>query len=96
MVWTAAVRIPAEGRNFLYSTKSGLAMWSNQPIKWVPTALIRGVRRPEREAYHLLPPSIKGDGAVPPVPPMSSWPDAWLIKHRDNSGIFLPFKLMYR
>jgi hypothetical protein len=45
-----------------------------------------GVKRPRNEA-ELLPPfstEVKNGGAIPPLPNMSGWNSAQLIKHRDN------------
>jgi hypothetical protein len=64
------------------SPVSRLALGLTQPpIQWVP-----GVKRPGREADHSPPSStqIKNGKAIPPLPYMSSWHSAWLIKHRDS------------
>jgi hypothetical protein len=45
-----------------------------------------GVQRPGREASHSPPSSaeVKKGGDIPPLPNISSWDIAYLIKHRDN------------
>jgi hypothetical protein len=45
-----------------------------------------GVKRPGREADHSPPSSteVKNGGAIPPLPHISSWCSAELIKHRDT------------
>jgi hypothetical protein len=59
---------------------------SDPPIWWVPGALSRGVKRPRRKAYNSLPSSaeVKNGGTISPLPHMSSWHGAYLIKHMDN------------
>jgi hypothetical protein len=49
-------------------------------------ALSPRLKRPGREADHSPPSSaeVKNGGAIPPLPYMSSWHSAELIKHRDN------------
>jgi hypothetical protein len=50
-----------------------------------------GVKRPGREAAH-SPPSraeVRNGGAIPPLPYMSSWHSASLIKHRDNYTLII-------
>jgi hypothetical protein len=56
------------------------------PIQWTLQDPSPGVKRPGREADDSFPSSVeaKNGGAIPPLPNMSSWLDAWLIKHRDN------------
>jgi hypothetical protein len=55
-----------------------------------------GVKRHECEADH-SPPSgaeVKNDGAIPPLPHMSSWHSPLIIKHTDNF-IFSTFYISY-
>jgi hypothetical protein len=49
-----------------------------------------GVKRQWREADHSLSSSaeVRNGGAKPPLPHMSSWHGAYLIKHRDNFTIY--------
>jgi hypothetical protein len=56
-------------------------------VKWVP-----GIKRSERDADHSPPSSAEVEkvGAIPPLPHMSSWHCASVIKHRDNFTIPLP------
>jgi hypothetical protein len=75
------------GKIFLFSTASRAALGPNQPpIQRILVALSAEVKRPGREADHSLPSSaeVKKGGAIPPLPNMSSWLSAYLIKHRDN------------
>jgi hypothetical protein len=60
---------------FLYSTTSKQPLgYTKPPIQWVPVALSRGVKRPARETDHSSPSSadVNNDGAIPPLPHMSS------------------------
>jgi hypothetical protein len=67
--WTAGFRFPVGARFFsslLFSTASTPGLKSNQPpIQWVLVAISPGVKRPEREADHLLPSTaeVKNSGA---------------------------------
>jgi hypothetical protein len=90
--WTAGLRIPAGVKI------SSAAQRPN--LLWGPPSLLfngyrrlfpRGINRPGREADH-LPPScaeVKNGGAIPPLPHISSWHSAWLIKYRDNFTLYL-------
>jgi hypothetical protein len=71
-----------KGKILLFSIASRPALGLTQPpIQWVP-----GVKRPGSEADHSPPSSIKmkNGGAVLPLPRVSSWHSAKLIKHRNN------------
>jgi hypothetical protein len=72
---------------FLFSTASRPTLGPKQPpIHCVPGALSPGVKRQGRDVDHSHPSSaeIKKCGAIPPLPPMSSWHSALLIECRDN------------
>jgi hypothetical protein len=47
---------------FLFTTVSGTALGSTQPIQCIPGALSLGVKRPGREASHSLPSSAEVKG----------------------------------
>jgi hypothetical protein len=55
-------------------------------IQWLLGTLPPGVKRERREDGHSPPSSadVKNGGTIPPLPHMSSWYRASLIKHRDN------------
>jgi hypothetical protein len=55
-------------------------------MKWALATLSPGVTRPGREADYSPPSSadVKYCGAIPSLPHPSSWPVAWLVKHRNN------------
>jgi hypothetical protein len=66
---------PGRSKIFLFFTASRPALGPTQPhIQWVPGAL-----SPGQEADHSPPSSaeVKNDGAIPPLPHMSSWCGAW-------------------
>jgi hypothetical protein len=72
---------------FLFSTASRPILGSTQsPIQRVLGALSLGVKQQGHDAGHSPPSSVevKKGGAIPPLPHMSSWHSALLIKHRDN------------
>ena len=50
------------------------------PTQWVQEVISRGVKRPEREVYHLFP-SLRIRGITPPLP------------HRSLSLLLLVYKL---
>jgi hypothetical protein len=71
---------------FLFSTKSRSTLGPTQPpIQKVPGALSPRVKWQRREAEHSTPFSVevKKSGGIPPLPPMASWHNAQLIKHKD-------------
>jgi hypothetical protein len=90
--WTAGVPFPA-GSGILLTVSRPFLVPTQPPIKRVLRAFSQGVKRPGREANRLPSSSaeVKNGGAVPPVPNMSPWHNAKLIKHKDN----LPFYLYY-
>jgi len=56
--WTTGVRFPVGAGIFLLATAPRPALGPTQPpIQWVPGVLSPGVKRPERETDHSLPPS---------------------------------------
>jgi hypothetical protein len=62
--------IPGKGKNFLFFTESRPALGPTQPpIKWVPGAISRGVKRQGREADHSPPCSaeVRNGGAILPL-----------------------------
>jgi hypothetical protein len=68
--------IPGKGKIFLFSTASRLALGPTQPpIQWVQGALSPGLKRPGRESDQSPQSSaeIMNDGAIRPLPHMSSW-----------------------
>jgi hypothetical protein len=79
-----------EGDKLLFvplSTSSSPALGPAQSrIQWVPGSVSLEVKRQGREAGHSFPSSaeVKNGGATPPLPQMSSWHSACLIKHRNN------------
>jgi hypothetical protein len=79
------VRFPAEVKIFLF-TAFRPTLGPHPASCPMGTPVSSGVRRPGCEADHSLPSSaeVKNGGAVPPVPHMSSWRGAQLIKRRDN------------
>jgi hypothetical protein len=80
-------------QDFLFFAASIPALRLNHPpIQWVPWAISPGLKKPGCEADHSPPSSaeVKNGGAIPPLPCMTSWHSAYLIKHRDNC-IFLTF-----
>jgi hypothetical protein len=77
---------PGRSQIFLFSTVSRPALGPTQPpFRWVPRAISPRVKRLGREADHSPPSSaeVNNDGAIPPLPHMSSWHSDKLIKHRD-------------
>jgi hypothetical protein len=58
---------------------------SQSSIQSLPAALSSGIKRPGREADHSPPSSaeVKNDGAIPPLPHMSSMAQC-LVKQRDR------------
>jgi hypothetical protein len=73
--------------HFVRLCPSRRTLGPTQPhIQWLAGAISPGVKRPGREADHSSPSSaeVKNGGAIPPLPPMSSWHSAKLIKHREN------------
>jgi hypothetical protein len=82
----ARCSIHGSSKIFLFSTASRTALGSTQlPIQWVPGTLSPGEKLSRREAYHT--PSraeVNNGGAIPPLPTISLWQSAELIKHRDN------------
>jgi hypothetical protein len=56
------------------------------PVQWETEALSPGLERLGREADHSPPSSaeVKNCGFILPLPHVSSWRGASLIKHRDN------------
>jgi hypothetical protein len=91
--------IPGRETIFLFSIASRPALGPIQPpIQWVPGAISPEVKRPGREAGH-LPPSnaeVKNGGAIPPLPDMSSWRGAYLIKHRDNFTFYIIRPIVFK
>jgi hypothetical protein len=84
--------VPAEERDFLYSTGSIPALGPTEhSIQRVTRALILGIKRPGREADQSSPFSAEVyiDGTMPPLPHTSLWHVAWLIKNRDNLIIII-------
>jgi hypothetical protein len=84
--WMPRIRFPA-GQDFsllhAVQTDSG-AHPSSYPIG--SGALSPVIMRPGRKAEHSPPSSaqVTKGGAIPPLPHMSSWQRAELIKHRNN------------
>jgi hypothetical protein len=75
---------------FLYFTASRPALGSAQfPIQRVPGTLSPGLKRPGREGDQSPPSSaeVKKGGAISPLPHMSSWHGASLMKLRDKFTI---------
>jgi hypothetical protein len=61
---------------FLFTTASEPALWPAQPsIQWEQGAIYLKTKRQKREADHLAPSSVevKNDGAIHPLPHVSSW-----------------------
>jgi len=82
MGWTIGLRGLDSRRGlgiFLFTTASRPTLW---PIQWVPGALFPGVKRPGREANHVVPRTRMCD-AMPPPPNTSSWHGSQL-KHKDS------------
>jgi hypothetical protein len=78
--------IPGKGRRFFPSPVSRPALGHTQPfVQWVLGFLSLGVKQPGCEADHLPPSSAEDENGVDllPVPHMSSWHIAYLIKHKD-------------
>jgi hypothetical protein len=73
--------IPGKGKIFSFSTACILTLGHTQP----PIQCVPAVKRPGLEADHSPPFSaeIKNSGTIPPLPHMSSWHNAQLIKRRD-------------
>jgi hypothetical protein len=63
--------------SLLYSVKTGSGAHQS-PIQWTLEEFSPGVKRPGRETDHSFPSSVevKNGGAIPPLPIMSSCPDA--------------------
>jgi hypothetical protein len=81
------VWFPAGERDIFFTTASRLTLVPiHAPILWVQGALSLEVKRPEREADHLLLSSaeVKNGRVIPPFPRTSSWRGAQLIKHRKS------------
>jgi hypothetical protein len=64
---------------------------THPPIKWILAALLQGVKQPERDANHSLASSAEAKKyeAIPPLPLMSSWHSAYVIKNRYNFAFVL-------
>jgi hypothetical protein len=83
--------IPGRARDFslLHSiqTDSGA---THPPIQWVPGDLSPGVKQTGHEAEQWSPSSakVKNGGAIPPLPHISLWHNAYLMKQRDNFTLF--------
>jgi hypothetical protein len=76
-----------QGQDFSILHSLQMGSEATQPaIQWVSGALFPGVTGQGVESDHSLPSSaeVKNDRAIPPLPPMSSWHGAHLIKHRKN------------
>jgi hypothetical protein len=71
---------------FLFFTTFQAVLGATQaPIKWVPGAISKEVKRQGREDDHSLPSSVEVNGEdIPPLPRASSWRCAKLITSRDN------------
>jgi hypothetical protein len=63
-------------------------------MQLVSEALSKGVKQQGREADHSLPSNaeVKKDGALPPLPHMSSWYSAYLFSHRDYFTFTFTFR----
>jgi hypothetical protein len=73
---TGRVRLPAEARDFLYSTESRQALGPIQPpIQWLQGALSVGVKRPGCEADHSPPSSaeVRNTWSIHQLPHTPSW-----------------------
>jgi hypothetical protein len=79
--------ISSKGKIFLISIALGPIQ---PPSRWVPGAPSLELKQQGNEADHALPFSaeVKNDAAIPPLPHMSSWHNAELIKYRDNFTFF--------
>jgi hypothetical protein len=84
--------VPGRGRRFLPSPVARPALGHTQPfVQWVLGPLSLGVKWPGCEADHSPPSSAedKNGGDIPPLPHMSSWHIAYLIKHRNNFTFYI-------
>jgi hypothetical protein len=80
--------IPGRGKRFLTSAQRPVRFWGplKRPIQLITWALLPGLKR-QRSKADCSPPSnaeAKKGGAIPPLPHISSWRDALLIKQRAN------------
>jgi hypothetical protein len=84
--------IPSRGRRFLTFSMARPALGHTQPfVQCVPGSLSLGVKQPGSEADHSPPSSAedKNGGDIPPLPHMSLWHSAYLIKDRDNFTFYI-------
>jgi hypothetical protein len=91
--------IPGRGKRFflLRNVQTGSGA---QPASYTraPGAPSSGIRRLGREADRSSPPSVevKNGGAIPPLPHVSSWSGAYLMKLMDNFAFYLYHIFIYQ
>jgi hypothetical protein len=80
--------IPAMAR-FFFSAASRPTLRPTHPLQWLQRLISLGVKWPGHETDHSPPTTAeeKNGRAIPPLPHMSSWHSAYLIKHRNNCTI---------
>jgi hypothetical protein len=75
---------PSTDKIFIFCTACRPALGPTQPpIQWVPEELLSGVKRPGCEAHNSAPSSakVKNGAAILPLPHISSWFSAELVKN---------------
>jgi hypothetical protein len=86
------VRFMAGARSLSVFTVYIPDLGPTRPLKQrIPENLSPGIKRSRREADHSPKCSVevKNIGAIPPLPYISSWYSAYLIKPRDNFTFFM-------